>query len=111
MVSTRRFSKREGAIGIGLTFGLITGAVIGSITGNMGWWGCGTRYTIDVRTHCVEARMRIIVGTLLLSFAAFCSYGFLASFEYPGITMWKVGYALLAVVSLYGGYKLIRSGR
>lgn len=54
--------------------------------------------------------MRIVVGTLLVFFAAFCSYGFLASFEYPGITMWKVGYALLALVSLYGGYKLIRSG-
>ena len=54
--------------------------------------------------------MRIIVGTLLVFFAAFCSYGFLASFEYPGITMWKVGYPLLAVASLYGGYKLIRSG-
>jgi hypothetical protein len=37
-MSTRRFSKREQAIGIGLTFGLITGLVIGSITGNMGWW-------------------------------------------------------------------------
>ena len=76
----------------------------------MGWWGCCMRYTIDVRTHCVEVRMRILVGTLLVFFAAFCSFGFLASFEYPGITMWKVGYALLGAVSLYGGYKLIRSG-
>jgi len=54
--------------------------------------------------------MRIVVGTLLVFFAAFCSYAFLASFEYPGITMWKVGYAFLVLVSLYGGYKLIRSG-
>lgn len=54
--------------------------------------------------------MRIIVGTVLVCFAAFCSYGFLASFEYPGITRWKIGYALLALASLYGGYKLIRSG-
>jgi len=62
------------------------------------------------RTALREVRMRIVVGTLLVFFAAFCSYGFLASFE-PGTNyMWKVGYALLAVVSLYGGYKLIRSG-
>jgi len=54
--------------------------------------------------------VRIIFGALLVFFGAFCSYGFLASFEYPGITMWKIGYALLAAVSLYGGYKLIRSG-
>jgi hypothetical protein len=54
--------------------------------------------------------MRIIAGILLLFFATFCSYGFLASFEYPGITVWKVGYALLAGVFLYGGYRLIRSG-
>ncbi|MCP4839119.1 MAG: hypothetical protein GY894_07145 [Planctomycetes bacterium] len=54
--------------------------------------------------------MRIVAGTLLIFFAIFCSYGFLASFEYPGITIWKVGYALLAVASFYGGYKLIRSG-
>ncbi len=54
--------------------------------------------------------MRIIAGILLLFFATFCSYGFLASFEYPGITVWKVGYALLAGIFLYGGYRLIRSG-
>ena len=54
--------------------------------------------------------MRIIVGTLLVFFAAFCSFGFLASFEYPDINMWKVGYALLATVFVCGGYKLIRSG-
>ena len=54
--------------------------------------------------------MRIVAGTILIFFATICSYGFLASFEYPGITIWKVGYALLAVASFYGGYKLIRSG-
>ena len=54
--------------------------------------------------------MRIIAGALLLSFGAFCSYGFLASFE-PGIGyMWKLGYAFLVLVCIYGGYKLIRSG-
>lgn len=77
------------------------------------WGGCGGSgrvYTADVRSHGVEVRMRIIVGAVLVCFAAFCSYGFLASFEYPGITMSKIGYALLALASLYGGYKLIRSG-
>jgi|TARA_B110000196_G_scaffold212972_1_gene182750 hypothetical protein len=54
--------------------------------------------------------MRIVFGALLFFFAAFCSFGFLASFEYPGITMWKVGYAILALVSLCGAYMLIRSG-
>mgnify|MGYP006448463461 FL=1 len=67
-------------------------------------------YTPVARTNLMELLMRIVVGTLLVFFATFCSYGFLASFEFPGITSWKVGYALLAVTSLYGGYKLIRSG-
>jgi hypothetical protein len=67
-------------------------------------------YIADVRLHCMESRMRIIVGTLLVLFAAFCSFGFLASFEYPGIDMWKVGYAILALASLCSAYMLIRSG-
>lgn len=54
--------------------------------------------------------MRIIFGALLFFFAAFCLFGFLHSFEYPGITMWKVGYAILATVSLWSACMLIRSG-
>ena len=32
------FGKRATSIGIGLAAGLIVGAAVASITGNMGWW-------------------------------------------------------------------------
>ena len=34
----RAFSKQARAIGIGLATGLVAGAVVGSRTGDMGWW-------------------------------------------------------------------------
>ena len=56
------------------------------------------------------AAIRVIAGALLLLFGVLFSYGFLASFEPNVGYMWKLVYALLVLVSVYGGYRLIRSG-
>jgi len=41
-----------------------------------------------------------LVAVTSLAFAAFCAFGFLASFE-PGIALaWRVGYAALGILSL-----------
>lgn len=45
---------------------------------------------------------RIIRTALLLCFAAFCAFGFLASFEYPGITLWKIMYPIVGAIALGG---------
>jgi hypothetical protein len=37
---------------------------------------------------------RLALGCMALLVTLFCIFGFLASFEYPGVTRWKVGYAL-----------------
>ncbi len=46
--------------------------------------------------------MRVLLLCLLAPMALFCGYGFLASFEYPGVTGWKVGYAVVGGLSLIG---------
>ncbi len=43
---------------------------------------------------------RAILTTALLLVAAFCAFGFAASFEYPGITPWKIGYATAGLTIL-----------
>jgi hypothetical protein len=50
-----------------------------------------------------------IVGVLLILFAVFCLFGFLHAFEPGTSAVWKIGYALLAFASMYGGYRAIRS--
>ena len=37
-MSKKKFSKGQAALGIGLTFGVVVGAVIGSRTGDMKLW-------------------------------------------------------------------------
>tara|TARA_B100000405_G_scaffold274922_1_gene215994 strand:- start:364 stop:576 length:213 start_codon:yes stop_codon:yes gene_type:complete len=37
---------------------------------------------------------RLALGGMAFLVTLFCIFGFLASFEYPGVTRWKVGYAL-----------------
>ena len=46
--------------------------------------------------------MRVLLILLLAPIALFCGFGFLASFEYPGVTGWKVGYAVVGGLSLIG---------
>jgi hypothetical protein len=40
---------------------------------------------------------RILLGVGLLLLAAFCLFGFLASFEESEITVWKLGYSIAGV--------------
>ena len=37
---------------------------------------------------------RLALGCMTLLLTLFCVFGFLASFEFPGVTRWKIGYAL-----------------
>jgi hypothetical protein len=45
---------------------------------------------------------RIVVSLLLLAVAAFCGFGFLATFEPPGFVGLRVGYAVGIAISLGG---------
>ena len=40
---------------------------------------------------------RLVGGVILLAAIAFCGFGFLASFEHPGLTVWHVAYAGLGL--------------
>jgi len=51
--------------------------------------------------------MRLIAGLLFVLLAMFCGFGFLASFEYPGITSWKVGYATAGALCLLAAYRTL----
>jgi len=67
-------------------------------------------YDLEYRLRIILGISRIILGVILVLFALFCTYGFLASFEYPGIDAWKIGYSILGVASLIGGACLIWGG-
>ena len=57
--------------------------------------------------------LRITGALALLAFAAFCAFGFLASFE-PSASPrrpWKVGYAVLGVGCLTGAIRVLRPRR
>ncbi len=43
-----------------------------------------------------------IAAVALLAIAAFCGFGFLASFEYAGITGWKIGYGTATTLAVAG---------
>lgn len=44
--------------------------------------------------------MKVLLAIVLITVAMVCGYGLLASFEYPGVTGWKVGYASVGLLSL-----------
>lgn len=44
---------------------------------------------------------------VLMVAALFCLYGFIASFEFPGITVWKVGYATVGLASAVAAGRLL----
>jgi hypothetical protein len=46
--------------------------------------------------------IRIVVSLLLLAVAAYCGFGFLATFEPPGFVGWRIGFAVGIVLSLGG---------
>ncbi len=53
--------------------------------------------------------MKVLVGLLFVMLAMFCGYGILASFEYPGINGWKIGYAIAGAIFLLAALKGFRS--
>lgn len=56
--------------------------------------------------------MKILLALALLAFAAFCVFGFLATYEpLEGALGWRVGYGVGLVACLYGLLRLLRRGR
>ena len=56
--------------------------------------------------------MRVLLTLFLLAFTAFCSFGFLATFEpVDGAISWRIGYGIAVIASLYGVIRLLRGGR
>lgn len=47
--------------------------------------------------------MKVLLALVLLAFTAFCSLGFLATYEpVDGALAWRAGYGIAIIVSLYG---------
>lgn len=61
----------------------------------------------------MPALLRFLLALSLLTFAAFCAFGFLASFEPSASPRWpgQVGYAVLGVAGLTGAIRLLRPKR
>jgi len=45
---------------------------------------------------------RILIVVILLAVAAFCTFGFLATFESPAFTRWRIGYGVAFVLCFAG---------
>ena len=55
--------------------------------------------------------MRVLLGLFLLAFTAFCSFGFLATYEPgDGHLTWRIGFGVAIIASLYGVVRLLRGG-
>ena len=55
--------------------------------------------------------MRVLLALFLLAFTAFCSFGFLATYEpVDGAIPWRIGYGIAVIASLYGVVRLLRGG-
>ena len=52
---------------------------------------------------------KLILAFVALAVASFSAFGFLASFEEPGLTVWKIGYPIAVAVFGGVGLALIRS--
>ena len=53
--------------------------------------------------------IRVAVAFLLLGFTAFCSFGFMATFEPPGFPVWRLMYGVAGLLGLTGiGWILTR---
>ncbi len=56
--------------------------------------------------------MKVLLSLVLLAIAAFCSFGFLATFEpVDGALAWRVGYGVAILACLFGALRLLRGGR
>jgi hypothetical protein len=55
--------------------------------------------------------MRVLLALILVALAAFCAFGFLATFEpVDGALGWRVGYGVAIFACLYGMLRLLRRG-
>ncbi len=55
--------------------------------------------------------MRVLLALVLLAIAAFCVFGFLATYEpVEGALLWRVGYGAAIIACLYGMLRLLRGG-
>lgn len=45
---------------------------------------------------------RLVAAVVLLVIAAFCAFGFMATFESPDFLVWRIGYATVVVLCLAG---------
>jgi|ETNmetMinimDraft_18_1059904.scaffolds.fasta_scaffold99237_1 hypothetical protein len=55
--------------------------------------------------------MRVLLSLSLFAFTAFCSFGFLATYEPgDGHLTWRIGYGVAVIASLYGVARLLRGG-
>ena len=53
--------------------------------------------------------MRALLALTCLALAAFCAFGFLATFEpVDGALAWRVGYGVVGSAALYGLLRLLR---
>ena len=54
--------------------------------------------------------MKALLSLFLFLMALLCGYGLLASFEFPGVTGWKIGYALAGGLFLILAFLAARGG-
>ena len=55
--------------------------------------------------------MRVLFAVALCAVAAFCTFGFLATFEpVDGALRWRAGYGAAILACLYGARRLLRRG-
>jgi hypothetical protein len=53
--------------------------------------------------------MRVLLAIFLFAVAAFCSFGFLATFEpVEHALVWRIGYGTVTLACLYGAWRLLR---
>ena len=67
---------------------------------------------VSIFTGRATQPMRILLALILLGFTAFCSFGYLATYEpVEGAMAFRVGYGVAIIASLYGVIRLLRGGR
>ncbi len=67
---------------------------------------------VSIFTGRATQPMRILLALILLGFTAFCSFGYLATYEpVEGAMAFRVGYGVAIIASLYGVIRLLRGER
>ncbi len=55
--------------------------------------------------------MRVLLALALVVIAAFCSFGFLATYEpLESALGWRIGYGAAVIACLFGAWRLLRGG-